>query len=80
VSNHLSDLSDRLHELADEWRAEGEEERPADNRRLPSECLRAAAVALEQRPCEHEPAVPTTDLTFCQHCGIRLRAEWVSAE
>jgi len=77
MPNHLSDLAYKLHALADEWRNEGEEERPADNRPLPSERLRAAAVVLEQRPCEHEPAEPTTDLAYCRHCGIRLRAEWV---
>lgn len=83
MSNHLSDLAYKLYALADEWRAEGEDAlRPADNRPLPSERLRAAAVALEARPCEHEvPADTCSEVTaFCQHCGVELRAEWVPAE
>jgi len=81
VPNHLSDLAYRLYKLADEWQAEGEGERPADNRQLPSERLRAAAVALEARPCEHAvPADTVWIAAFCQHCGVKLRAQWVPAE
>lgn len=77
MPNHLSDLANQLQELADEWQAEGEDERPADNRPLPSERLRAAAVALAARPCEHEVS---HDRAFCKHCGIKLRSQWVPAE
>jgi len=88
MTNHLSDLADRLEAVALEIDEIDKGLPLKDGDRPRASHLRAAAVIVRQLPCEHNPVTeyddteePESDAllrTVCQYCRAELVQTWVA--
>lgn len=87
MTNHLSDLADRLEAVALEVDAIDKNLPQPDGANCRADRLRAAAYILEQLPCEHNPVAEYDDpqepemdallVTRCQYCRAELVQTWM---